>query len=82
MVTKVQRWGNSQGLRLARSVLQDADIEVGDEVDVVVEDGSILIRPVSRVRGKYRLRELVARIPKGYRAKEVRTGKPRGKEAW
>jgi antitoxin MazE len=52
MVTKVQRWGNSQGLRLARQVLEDARIAVGDDVDVVARDGMIVIAPVRRIRGK------------------------------
>lgn len=39
MVTKVQKWGNSQGLRLSRQLLDDARISVGDEVDVAVHDG-------------------------------------------
>ena len=34
MVTKIQKWGNSQGLRLAKQVLEDAHISVGDDVDV------------------------------------------------
>jgi antitoxin MazE len=82
MTTKVQRWGNSQGLRIARTLLKDARIAIGDEVDLVVDDGVILIRPVGRVRGKYSLKKLVARIPKDYRAEEVSTGRPRGKEVW
>jgi len=51
MVTKIQRWGNSQGLRLARQVLEDTCISVGDDVDVVARDGIIVISPVRRVRG-------------------------------
>ncbi len=82
MITKVQKWGNSQGLRIARNLLEDAHIAVGDEVDLVVQEGSILVRPVGRVRGKYSLQKLVARIPKGYRAEEVDSGQPVGKEAW
>lgn len=82
MVTKVQKWGNSQGLRLARNLLEDANIAVGDEVDLVVRDGVILVRPVGRVRGRCSLRKLVARIPRGYRAGEVGTGRPVGKEVW
>ncbi len=34
MVTKVRKWGNSQGLRPARQVLEDAHIAVGDVVEV------------------------------------------------
>jgi antitoxin MazE len=82
MTTKVQRWGNSQGLRLSRQILEDARISVGDEVDVVVRDGAIMIAPVRRVRGKYSLRQLVARMPKDYTAEEVEWGRPVGKEAW
>jgi antitoxin MazE len=82
MVTKVQRWGNSQGLRITRQVLEDAGIEVGDEVDVTARDGVILIAPVRRVRGKQSLQELVSRIPKDYMVSEVEWGKPVGKEVW
>jgi len=82
MVTKVQKWGNSQGLRLSREVLEDAGISTGDEVDVTVRDGLIVIEPVRRTRGKRSLAELVARIPKGYRPEEVDWGRPAGKEVW
>jgi len=82
MVTKVQKWGNSQGLRLARQVLADASISVGDDVDVSVRDGTIVIIPIKRVRGKLSLQELVSHIPKNYRAREVDWGKPAGKESW
>ena len=82
MVTKVQKWGNSQGLRLALQVLDSACIAVGDEVDVSARDGVIVITPVRRVRGKRNLRELLRRIPKNYRTGEVQWGKPVGKETW
>ncbi|MBA7521303.1 hypothetical protein ES705_13410 [subsurface metagenome] len=48
MVTKVQRWGNSQGLRMSKQVLGDACISVGDAVDVVLRDGVIVIVPIKR----------------------------------
>ena len=82
MVTKVQRWGNSQGLRIGKRLLEEAGIAVGDEVDVVVRDGTIMVTPVARVRGKYRLRELVARIPKDYRPEEADCGALVCKEVW
>jgi antitoxin MazE len=82
MTTKVQKWGNSQGLRLNRQILEDARISVGDEVDVVVRDGTIVIAPARRVRGKHSLEQLVAQIPKSYKAEELSWGKPVGREAW
>jgi antitoxin component of MazEF toxin-antitoxin module len=34
---RIQRWGNSQGLYLAKQVLEEAHISVGDEIDVTCE---------------------------------------------
>jgi antitoxin MazE len=82
MVTKIQKWGNSQGLRLARQVLEDAHISVGDDVDVTVRDGMIVIAPARRIRGKQSLKEIVSRIPKGYKAEQIDWGEPVGREVW
>lgn len=82
MVTKIQRWGNSQGLRLAKQVLEDAHISVGDSVEVAVRDGLIVVAPARRVRGKQSLQELVSRIPKNYKHEETDRGRPVGKEVW
>jgi len=82
MITKVQSWGNSQGLRLNRQVLDEAHIAVGDDVDLTVREGVILIAPAKRVRGGCDLKALVARIPRGYKPEELNWGKPLGQEAW
>ena len=82
MVTKVQKWGNSQGLRLSKQVLEDARITVGDDVEVAAREGEIVITPVKPARKKKSLRQLVARIPKDYKPAEVDWGPPVGREAW
>lgn len=82
MVTKIQKWGNSQGLRLAKKVLEDARLAVGDDVDVTARDGLIVIAPARRVRGRQSLKDLVSRIPTAYNANETDWGQPVGREAW
>ena len=82
MVTRIQKWGNSQGLRLSKQLLEGAHISIGDDVEVTTRDGLIVIAPVRRVRGKRSLQELVSQIPKGYKAEELDWGKSVGKEAW
>lgn len=82
MVTRIQKWGNSQGLRLAKQVLEDARLAVGDDVDVTARDGLIVIAPARRIRGRQSLKELVSRIPKGYKTEETDWGEPVGREAW
>lgn len=80
MVTKVQKWGNSQGLRLSRQVLDLADIAVGDDVEIVVGEHQIIVKKAAG--SKYDLAELVSRIPKRYRPTEVDYGPPVGREEW
>ena len=82
MITKVQKWGNSQAIRLSKALLSDVEINVGDAVDVAVRDGALVVTPVRRVRGGHDLRELVRRIPKDYKPEELDWGYPVGREVW
>jgi hypothetical protein len=51
--TRIQKWGNSLGLRIPRSFAAEAQVEEGATVDLSVENGRLLVRPL-RVR-KYAL---------------------------
>lgn len=80
MIMKVQKWGNSQGLRLAKHVLQNAGISVGDDVEIIVGDNEIRI--VKKEKTKFDLQEMVSRMPKNYRGREETFGHPVGREEW
>lgn len=80
MVSKVQKWGNSQGIRLPKNVLESARIAVGDSVAVESHEGQIVITKVSKQ--KYNLAEMVAQMPRTYKVHEESLGEPMGKEAW
>ena len=82
MLAKIQKWGNSQGLRLAKNLLADAHIGVGDEVNISVKDGIIIVSPAKRIRGRHNLKDLAARIPENYQTSEVDWGETVGKETW
>ncbi len=82
MITKVQKWGNSQGVRLSKELLAAVEIDVGAAVNVEVRDGALVVTPVRRVRGGSDLAELVRRIPKGYTSQELDWGPPVGEEVW
>ena len=82
MITRVQKWGNSQGLRLSKELLAEVQIDVGDAVEVAVRDGVLVVTPVHRVRGGHDLRELVQRIPEDYEPGELDWGPPAGREVW
>ncbi|MBC8235980.1 AbrB/MazE/SpoVT family DNA-binding domain-containing protein, partial [bacterium] len=74
MLTKVQKWGNSQGLRFTKAILEEAQINVGDEVNVSVQKGRIIVEPVTKVRVRYNLKELVSKMPEEYQAEELDWG--------
>ena len=82
MLTRVRKWGNSQGLRFAKSVLAEARIKIGDRVRVSVQEGRIIVEPAADVRGRYELKELVSRMPKEYSVEEADWGPPAGRETW
>ena len=80
MQTKVQKWGNSLGLRIPKSFAAEARVEAGSTVDISVEDGEIVVKPIRR--RKYDLRDLLRAINSRNVHREVETGEAVGREAW
>ena len=80
MQTKIQRWGNSLGLRIPRAIAVDAGVGAGAEVDLSIRNGGLIVKPARRA--KYRLEELVRKISTKNLHGEVDTGAPVGREIW
>ena len=80
MLVKVQKWGNSQGIRLSKEVLAEANILVGDELEITSTKDQLVIKPIRKIRGKYHLQVLVAKIPQDYKANEENWGSAVGLE--
>jgi antitoxin MazE len=80
MQTKIQKWGNSLGLRIPRSFAAEAQVEEGATVDLSVQEGQLLVRPL-RVR-KYSLSALLRKVNRANLHGEVSTGRAVGREAW
>lgn len=80
MQTRIQKWGNSLGLRIPKSFAEQAGVEAGSEVDLSLEDGEFIVRPARRPR--YDLKRLLRQINDDNLHAEVQTGSPVGREAW
>lgn len=80
MQTKIQRWGNSLGLRIPKSFAAEAQVEAGSTVDLSVENGELIVRPVTR--RTYALHALLAGINAYNLHEPVDSGEPVGREAW
>ena len=86
MTTTLQAWGNSQGVRLPKALLAALRLEAGADVEIELslKKDAIIVKPVkvpARVRGKHRIEDLVAAMPKGYKTAEFDWG-ARGREVW
>jgi antitoxin MazE len=45
----VRKWGNSLALRIPRALANEVGVGQGTEVEVAVEDGQLVARPVVRI---------------------------------
>ncbi|MCL2138551.1 MAG: AbrB/MazE/SpoVT family DNA-binding domain-containing protein [Treponema sp.] len=83
MLTTIQKWGNSQGVRLPKTILDALFLQENDQVEILGENDSIIIKKVSRKRrAKNSLEKLFADYTGDYKCEEWNTGKPVGKEVW
>lgn len=80
MVTKIQKWGNSLGLRIPKSFAKDAGVEEGSPVDISIEGDRLIVQPVRPT--KYELKDLVSQIREDNIHDEIPTGRRAGREVW
>ena len=77
MYTTIQKWGNSQAVRLPKAILELAKLKENDKVEINVRDGNLVIAPVKKHKT---LDERIAEYSSDYKCSEWDTGKPTGKE--
>jgi len=80
MLTRVQKWGNSLGVRIPRGLADEVGLGAGTEVSLTAKDGELVLRPSLPIR--LRLADLLAGItPENIHA-SVDTGDAVGSEAF
>jgi len=47
MLSQVSKWGNSQGIRISKKLLQSAHISINDEVEIKAIDNKLIIIPTA-----------------------------------
>ena len=82
MKAQVVKWGNSQGLRLPKVILDAVGISTSDIVEIVVEQDEIVIRKAVESD----INKTTAERFQGYnddsQPAEFDWGAPQGKEIW
>lgn len=41
----VSKWGNTQAVRIPQTIMQMLNVKIGDELDVRIENGSLILTP-------------------------------------
>lgn len=77
MQLTVKKWGNSVGVRIPAPILNALKLEADHLIDMRVEDGKIIIEPISH---GYSLEQLLAGITPENLHREADSGAPVGKE--
>ena len=77
MRVEVQKWGNSAAVRVPAQALKDAGIQLGQSLELVIEDGKLVMGPAAE-----RLEDLLARMWPENRHDLVLEGAAVGAEAW
>ena len=81
MTAKISKWGNSQGLRMPKDIMESLHLQVGDNVNITILDGKVILEPIKKEILNYNLNELVSKIPSDYKGSEEYDTTV-GKEEW
>ncbi|MEO7794844.1 MAG: AbrB/MazE/SpoVT family DNA-binding domain-containing protein [Thermoanaerobaculia bacterium] len=80
MNAKIQKWGNSLGLRIPKPFADQVGLEAQGEVELTLVHGTLVIRPLQPPA--FTLEGLLAGVTKRNRHDEVESGAPVGREGW
>ena len=79
MKIKVQKWGNSLGLRIPKVIADEIGLKENTPVELSLKKKKIVISPV---KSEITLKQLLSQITEENLHSEVNTGSPRGREIW
>lgn len=79
MRTTIQKWGNSQGIRIPKILLDTVHWKDSEQLVLSVEQDKIIIE---KAKPRKTLKELFADFDGEYTPVEIDWGKPVGKEIW
>ena len=79
MTVKLQKWGNSQGIRIPKEVLKSVNIKENDKIVVMVKDDKIIL---VKEKKKKNINDLFKNYKGEGSPEEYDFGEKVGKEVW
>lgn len=79
MKTKIQKWGNSLGVRLPKSITEQKALKAGAGVSVIIKNNQIVIEPIEE---EMSLESLLSSVSKANLHEETEWSEVCGNEIW
>lgn len=80
MATSIAKWGDGQGIRIPKGVLERLNWKSGQKVELIVDNDELKIRAVQKKRKS--IQDLFEGYEEKYQCQEIDWGDPAGKEIW
>lgn len=80
MEVRLQKWGNSDGIRIPSNILKALNLKTNDKVDLKYDEDKIILSKPKKE--KISLKEKFSEYHGDNLAKEFTWDNPRGKEIW
>ncbi len=81
MTTSIQKWGNSQGIRIPKHLLDSLKWDTDEKITIKAQDNRIVIEQAEPKKHKT-LSELFDGYNGDYEPEEFDWGEPVGREIW
>ena len=81
MTTTIQKWGNSQGVRIPKMILHSVNWSENESIVIIVDNGKLIIEKAKEHKRK-NIKELFKNYKGNYEPEEIDWGKPEGEEIW
>ena len=82
MTTMIQKWGNSQGVRIPKGILDSVNWSENEKIVIIVDNGKLVIEKAKKEHKRKNIKELFKNYNGDYKPTEIDWGKPEGDEIW
>lgn len=79
MIATIQKWGNSQGIRLPKHILDMVKFAENEQIDISADNDKIVI---TKARPHKTIKERFKDYKGDYKPEYIDWGEPQGREVW
>ena len=79
MTTTIQKWGNSQGIRIPKNILDTVKWSENEKILIIIDNGNLIMK---KAKQRKTIKELFENYNEKYEPVEIDWGEPTGDEIW